>query len=70
MGGLGSSIASGDSLLSMSTLVTLFSRFVPAIVKQCSVKAWISLKPIPNSTKKKGINTDNMFLSSTSLLRP
>lgn len=36
--------------------VTLFSRFVPAVVKQCSVKAWISLKPIPNSAKKTGIH--------------
>lgn len=34
--------------------VTLFSRFVPAIVKQCSVKAWISLRPTPNSAKKTG----------------
>lgn len=34
--------------------VTLFSHFVPAIVKQCSVKAWISLKPTPNSAKKTG----------------
>ena len=36
--------------------VTLFSRFVPAVVKQCSVKAWISLKPTPNSAKKTGIH--------------
>lgn len=36
--------------------VILFSHFVPAVVKQCSVKAWISLKPTPNSAKKTGIH--------------
>lgn len=40
----------------VAAAVTLFSRFVPAVVKQCSVKAWISLKPIPNSAKKTGIH--------------
>lgn len=42
--------------------VTLFSRFVPAVVKQCSVKAWISLKPIPNSAKKTGIHPAHQFV--------
>lgn len=30
-----------------------------AVVKQCSVKAWISLRPIPNSAKKTGIHPDH-----------
>ncbi|EHB17871.1 BR serine/threonine-protein kinase 1 [Heterocephalus glaber] len=42
----------GLELTCVRVAVTLFSRFVPAVVKQCSVKAWISLKPIPNSAQK------------------
>lgn len=39
----------------------------PAVVKQCSVKAWISLMPLSSATKRKGTTPP---ISSMSLTKP
>lgn len=47
--------------------VTLSSRFVPAVVRHCSVKAWISLKPTPNSAKTTGTRSSPAPMSRAGL---